>query len=77
MWKPGLMSIGVLQRPRMSQVWTWRRANDMRTVTKSKIWFHNLSWITEINELFHYILIYWDAPVYLYSILKYIILLIN
>ncbi len=26
--------------------------------------FHNLSWITEINELFHDILIYWDAPVY-------------
>ncbi len=26
--------------------------------------FHNLSWITEINELFHNILIYWDAPVY-------------
>ncbi len=25
--------------------------------------FHNLSWITEINELFHNILIYWDAPV--------------
>ncbi len=26
--------------------------------------FPNLSWITEINELFHNILIYWDAPVY-------------
>ncbi len=26
--------------------------------------FHNLSWITEIKELFHDILIYWDAPVY-------------
>ncbi len=25
--------------------------------------FHNLSWITEMNELFHDILIYWDAPV--------------
>ncbi len=25
--------------------------------------FHNLSWITEINELFHVIRIYWDAPV--------------
>ncbi len=25
--------------------------------------FHSLSWITEINELFHNILIYWDAPV--------------
>ncbi len=25
--------------------------------------FHNLSWITEINDLFHDILIYWDAPV--------------
>ncbi len=25
--------------------------------------FHNLSWITEINELFHDILIYLDAPV--------------
>ncbi len=28
--------------------------------------FHNLSWITEINELFHDILIYWDPPVYIY-----------
>ncbi len=26
--------------------------------------FHNLSWITEINELFHDILIYWDATVF-------------
>ncbi len=26
--------------------------------------FHNLSWITEINELFHDILIDWDAPVH-------------
>ncbi len=25
--------------------------------------FHNLSWITKLNELFHDILIYWDAPV--------------
>ncbi len=25
--------------------------------------FHNLSWITEINKLFHDILIYWDAPI--------------
>ncbi len=25
--------------------------------------FHNLSWITEINELFHVILIYLDTPV--------------
>ncbi len=25
--------------------------------------FHNLSWITEINELFHNILIYWDAAI--------------
>ncbi len=25
--------------------------------------FHNLIWITEINELFLDILIYWDAPV--------------
>ncbi len=25
--------------------------------------FHNLSSITEINVLFHDILIYWDAPV--------------
>ncbi len=29
--------------------------------------FHNLSWITEINELFHDILIYWDAPVYFFT----------
>ncbi len=27
--------------------------------------FHNLSWIIEINEIFHDILIYWDAPVYI------------
>ncbi len=27
--------------------------------------FHNLSWITEINELFHDILMYWDAPVHM------------
>ncbi len=27
--------------------------------------FHILSWITEINGLFHNILIYWDAPVYI------------
>ncbi len=26
--------------------------------------FHSLSRITEINELFHDIQIYWDAPVY-------------
>ncbi len=25
--------------------------------------FYNLSWITEINKLFHDILLYWDAPV--------------
>ncbi len=30
--------------------------------------FHNLSWITEINELFHDILIYWDAPVCMYTV---------
>ncbi len=29
--------------------------------------FHNLSWITEINELFHDIRIYWDAPVFEFS----------
>ncbi len=29
--------------------------------------FHNLSWITEINEFFHDILIYWDAPVCKFS----------
>ncbi len=33
--------------------------------------FHILSWITEINELFHDILIYWDAPVYIYKKLHY------
>ncbi len=34
--------------------------------------FHNWSWITELNELFHDILIYWDAPVlsYILYILK-------
>ncbi len=30
--------------------------------------FHNLSWITEINELFHDIPIYWDAPVQTFDI---------
>ncbi len=30
-----------------------------------KLNLFNLSWITEINELFHDILIYWDAPVYI------------
>ncbi len=36
--------------------------------------FHNLSWITEINELFHDILIHWDAPVciYIYTVYIYI-----
>ncbi len=36
--------------------------------------FHNLSWITEINELFHDILIYWGAPVYISAVnrLKYV-----
>ncbi len=29
--------------------------------------FHILSWITEINWLFHNILIYWDAPVINYD----------
>ncbi len=28
--------------------------------------FHNLSWITEINEIVHDILIYWDALVCIY-----------
>ncbi len=28
--------------------------------------FHNLSWITEINELFIYILIYWNSPYKIY-----------
>ncbi len=41
--------------------------------------FHNLSWITEINELFHDILIYWDAPVHYKTEIKveigYIILM--
>ncbi len=35
--------------------------------------FHNLSWITEINELFHDILIYWDAPVYWISLVPVMI----
>ncbi len=30
--------------------------------------FHNLSWITEINILFHNILIYWDAPVFAFHV---------
>ncbi len=33
--------------------------------------FHNLSWITEINELFHNILIYWDAPVFTNNYILY------
>ncbi len=32
--------------------------------------FYNLSWITEINENFLDILIYWDAPVYMHYIAK-------
>ncbi len=32
---------------------------------------YNLSWITEINELFHDILIYWDAPVGQHQIRKH------
>ncbi len=36
--------------------------------------FHNLSWNTEINELFHDILIYWDAPVWEWlNVIDYII----
>ncbi len=34
----------------------------LKTDEKDRI-LYNLSWITEINELFHDILIYWDAPV--------------
>ncbi len=33
--------------------------------------FPNLSWITEINELFHDILIYWDAPVHIFILNVY------
>ncbi len=33
--------------------------------------FHNLSWIDEINELFHDILIYWEAPVYGFKANRY------
>ncbi len=29
---------------------------------------HNVSWITVINELFHDILIYWDAPICMYTV---------
>ncbi len=32
--------------------------------------FHNLSWITEINELFHDIQMYWYAPVFIWSLFK-------
>ncbi len=38
--------------------------------------FHNLSCITEINELFHDILIYWDAPVYIYIYYLFFIIII-
>ncbi len=31
--------------------------------------FHNFSWITEINELFHDILIYWDDTCSIYGYL--------
>ncbi len=34
--------------------------------------FHNLSWITEINELLHDIIIYWDAPVCRVGLTKYL-----
>lgn len=30
--------------------------------------FHYLNGTTEINELLHYIFIYWDAPVYLTTV---------
>ncbi len=33
--------------------------------------FHNLSWITEIKELFHDILIYWDVPEKNYVLLNF------
>ncbi len=47
---------------------TWAKEKKNWTVAQwSKVLFsnefHNLSWITEINELFHDILIYGDAPV--------------
>ncbi len=48
-------------------VWGWTRANGMGdwNPLDSKL-ESNLSWITEINELFHDILIYWDALVRTY-----------
>ncbi len=39
--------------------------------------FLNLSWITEINKLFHDILIYWDAPVNVSSELKMVLNVLN
>ncbi len=35
--------------------------------------FHNLNWITETNELFHDILIYWDASVQYIGVSKLIV----
>ncbi len=50
-----------------AKIITIKRTEDITTVCVHFIYliykFHILSWITEINELFHNILIYWDAPV--------------
>ncbi len=44
----------------------WRKGGEAHSPSclKSSVKFHNLSWITEINELFHDIQIYWDALVF-------------
>ncbi len=39
--------------------------------------FHNLSWITKTNDIFHDILIYWDAPVNYSIIIQFVDLAIK
>ncbi len=47
-----------------AKIITIKRTKDLNHFSQCALHeFHNLSWITEINELFHDILIYWDAPV--------------
>ncbi len=56
-----------------AKIITIKRTKDLNYFSLCVHWiyliheFHNLSWITEINELFNDILIYWDAPVYIYG----------
>ncbi len=55
---------------KLAKIITIKRTKDFYLINE----FHNLSWITEINELFQDILIYWDAPVYMFLLGKYFVL---